>query len=123
MPATGRPADAIVQPDAGVQPHPPAGQAQPVIVFGIFVMAEGRVIAADLAEPVKPEPGVMAMVDPARMPAAAMGGPARAQRRVDRPGAGRGEAALGPGIENGGDRGGLGPGGQRSDDLPDIAGG
>ena len=84
----------IVQPQIRIQPDPPARRAQPVVQFGILVMAEARVIAADKLKPVQIHRRVMAVIDLARAAPAAMRRPARTQGRIHDPGGGALKTAL-----------------------------
>ena len=64
----------VVGTQAGIEPDPTARKSEPVIVFGVFVVREGRVVAPDVPEPLDPEAGVVAVIDPAGFGPATVGG-------------------------------------------------
>ena len=57
----------VVQTDRGIEPDFAAGQTDPVVKFRVFVRNEPGVIAANLAPDIQPEPGVVAMINIARL--------------------------------------------------------
>ena len=68
-----------------IEPNPAPRKGETAIEFGILVVAEALVVAADLPEPVQPESGMVPVIDIARDPPAAMQGAAGAEPRVRHP--------------------------------------
>src|SRR5690606_8016609 len=75
----------VADANAGIEKDAASEPALATIELGVFVVREALVVAAAATEARHAEGGVMAMVDESAAPAAAMGGRARAERRIRNP--------------------------------------